>query len=105
MGESKLAFTVKLPRSLIQRVRLYASVRKLSISEVVAGRCSRCYHEGEVVAEPKPTQATHSSVGVSFRSFAVGEAGPSLSGSGAGQAPAAHNRRAQLRHATFGDKP
>ena len=33
--ESKLAFTVKLPRSLIQRVRLYASVKRLSISEVV----------------------------------------------------------------------
>jgi predicted DNA-binding transcriptional regulator YafY len=36
VGESKLAFTVKLPRSLIQRVRLYASVRKFSISEVVS---------------------------------------------------------------------
>jgi uncharacterized protein YcaQ len=35
VGESKLAFTVKLPHSLIQRVRLYASVKKLSISEVV----------------------------------------------------------------------
>jgi predicted DNA-binding transcriptional regulator YafY len=35
VAESKLAFTVKLPRSLIQRVRLYASVKKLSISEVV----------------------------------------------------------------------
>jgi predicted DNA-binding transcriptional regulator YafY len=35
VGEAKLAFTVKLPRSLIQRVRLYASVKKLSISEVV----------------------------------------------------------------------
>lgn len=35
LGESKLAFTVKLPGSLIQRVRLYASVKKLSISEVV----------------------------------------------------------------------
>ena len=34
--ESKVAFTVKLQRSLIQRVRLYASVRKLSISEVVS---------------------------------------------------------------------
>jgi predicted DNA-binding transcriptional regulator YafY len=33
--ESKLAFTVKLPRSLIQRVRLYASVKRISISEVV----------------------------------------------------------------------
>ena len=34
--EPKLAFTVKLPRDLIQRVRLYASVKKLSISEVVS---------------------------------------------------------------------
>ena len=35
VGESKLAFTVKLPHSLIRRVRLYASVKKISISEVV----------------------------------------------------------------------
>jgi hypothetical protein len=35
VSESKLAFTVKLPRSLIQRVRLYASVKRISISEVV----------------------------------------------------------------------
>jgi predicted DNA-binding transcriptional regulator YafY len=34
--ESKLAFTVKLPPSLIQRVRLYASVKDVSISEVVS---------------------------------------------------------------------
>jgi predicted DNA-binding transcriptional regulator YafY len=34
--EPKLAFTVKLPLSLIQRVRLYASVKDLSISEVVS---------------------------------------------------------------------
>jgi predicted DNA-binding transcriptional regulator YafY len=34
--EPKLAFTVKLPRDLIQRVRLYASVKRLSISEVVS---------------------------------------------------------------------
>ncbi len=33
--EPKLAFTVKLPRSLIRRVRLYASVKNQSISEVV----------------------------------------------------------------------
>ena len=33
--ESKLAFTVKLPPNLIRRVRLYASVKRLSISEVV----------------------------------------------------------------------
>src|SRR3954451_17739107 len=36
VSEPKLAFTVKLPPSLIQRVRLYASVRNLSISEVVS---------------------------------------------------------------------
>lgn len=36
VSESKLAFTVKLPRSLIQRVRLYASVKRISISEVVS---------------------------------------------------------------------
>ena len=33
--EAKLAFTVKLPHSLIQRVRAYASAKGLSISEVV----------------------------------------------------------------------
>ena len=36
VNETKLAFTVKLPRSLIQRVRLYASVKKISISQVVS---------------------------------------------------------------------
>ena len=36
ISEPKLAFTVKLPRSLIQRVRLYASVKRLSISNVVS---------------------------------------------------------------------
>lgn len=35
-GEAKLAFTVKLPGSLIQRVRAYAAVKRLSISEVVS---------------------------------------------------------------------
>ena len=35
-GESKLAFTVKLPHSLIQRVREYATKQRLSISEVVS---------------------------------------------------------------------
>jgi len=35
-GEPKLAFTVKLPRSLIQRVRSYASAKRWSISEVVS---------------------------------------------------------------------
>jgi len=36
ISEAKVAFTVKLPYSLIQRVRLYASVKKISISEVVS---------------------------------------------------------------------
>jgi hypothetical protein len=36
VSEPKLAFTVKLPHSLIQRVRLYASVKRMSISEVVS---------------------------------------------------------------------
>jgi hypothetical protein len=35
-GEAKLAFTVKLPHSLIQRIRAYAAAKGLSISEVVS---------------------------------------------------------------------
>ena len=35
-GEAKLAFTVKLPNSLIERVRKYAAIKGLSISEVVS---------------------------------------------------------------------
>jgi hypothetical protein len=35
-SEAKLAFTVKLPGSLIQRVRAYAAAKGLSISEVVS---------------------------------------------------------------------
>ena len=36
LAEAKLAFTVKLPHSLIQRVRTYAVTKRLSISEVVS---------------------------------------------------------------------
>ena len=35
-SEAKLAFTVKLPHSLIRRVRTFATQRGLSISEVVS---------------------------------------------------------------------
>src|ERR1041385_8845561 len=35
-SEAKLAFTVKLPRSLVQRVRPFAAAKGLSISEVVS---------------------------------------------------------------------
>ena len=34
--EPKLAFTVKVPQSLIQRVRMYAAAKGLSISDVVS---------------------------------------------------------------------
>ena len=36
LSEGKLAFTVKLPHSLIQRVRTFAAAKRLSISEVVS---------------------------------------------------------------------
>lgn len=36
LGESKVAFTVKVPRTLIRRVREYATEKRLSISEVVS---------------------------------------------------------------------
>ena len=35
-GEAKLAFTVKLPHSLVVRVRSFAAAKGLSISEVVS---------------------------------------------------------------------
>jgi predicted DNA-binding transcriptional regulator YafY len=35
-SETKLAFTVKLPHSLVQRVRAFAAAKGLSISEVVS---------------------------------------------------------------------
>ena len=35
-SEAKLAFTVKLPHSLIRRVRTFAAAKGLSISEVVS---------------------------------------------------------------------
>lgn len=36
LSETKLAFTVKLPHSLVQRVRTFAAAKGLSISEVVS---------------------------------------------------------------------
>jgi hypothetical protein len=35
-SEAKLAFTVKLPQSLVRRVRAFAAAKGLSISEVVS---------------------------------------------------------------------
>ena len=53
VNESKLAFTVKLPRSLIQQVRLYASVKRVSISEVV----SRAKSRSRILAVGRPAEA------------------------------------------------
>lgn len=46
VGEAKLAFTVKLPRSLIRRVRLYATATGASISEVVSRALLALLHRG-----------------------------------------------------------
>jgi len=40
IGDEKVAFTVKLPRSLVRQVREYARARRLSLSELV-GRALR----------------------------------------------------------------
>lgn len=46
-SESKIAFTVKLPQSLVRRVCTFAAVKGLSISEVVSrallARQTRCF--------------------------------------------------------------
>jgi hypothetical protein len=36
VGEDKIAFTVKLPRGLVQQVRTYARAKRLSLSELVS---------------------------------------------------------------------
>jgi predicted DNA-binding transcriptional regulator YafY len=46
VGEAKRAFTVKLPPSLIRRVRLYATGRGTSISEVVSRALLALFHRG-----------------------------------------------------------
>jgi AraC-like DNA-binding protein len=46
VAEAKLAFTVKLPGSLIRRVRLYATATGTSISEVVGRALLAWLHRG-----------------------------------------------------------
>jgi predicted DNA-binding transcriptional regulator YafY len=46
VGEAKQAFTVKLPGSLIRRVRLYATATGTSLSEVVGRALQACLHRG-----------------------------------------------------------
>jgi predicted DNA-binding transcriptional regulator YafY len=46
VAEAKLAFTVKLPGSLIRQVRLYATATGTSLSEVVGRALQACLHRG-----------------------------------------------------------
>ena len=46
VGEAKVAFTVKLPPSLIRRVRLYATATGASLSEVVSRALLALLHRG-----------------------------------------------------------
>ena len=46
VSEAKLAFTVKLPHSLIHRVRLYATATGLSLSEVVSRALLALFQRG-----------------------------------------------------------
>ena len=46
VGEAKLAFTVKLPSSLIRRVRVYATATGVSLSEVVGRALLAWLHRG-----------------------------------------------------------
>jgi len=46
VGEAKQPFTVKLPGSLIRRVRLYAAATGTSLSEVVSRALGALLHRG-----------------------------------------------------------
>src|SRR5229473_6343419 len=46
VSEAKLAFTVKLPHSLIHRVRLYATATGLSLSEAVSRALLALFQRG-----------------------------------------------------------
>src|SRR5207253_2843604 len=52
--EAKLAFTVKLPHSLVRRVRAFAAAKRLSISEVVSRALLALLPRGRGVSEPEP---------------------------------------------------
>jgi hypothetical protein len=61
-SEAKLAFTVKLPLSLVRRVRTYAAAKGLSISEVVtmsvqAQRCHRSWRRCDSIANREQTDS------------------------------------------------
>jgi len=46
VGNSKLAFTVKLSRTLVDRLRVYASLTGLTLSEIVSQALQRLLNRG-----------------------------------------------------------
>src|SRR6266705_3157714 len=71
-SEPKLAFTVKLPHSLVRRVRTFAAAKGLSISEVVSRALLALLPRGRGRAET--SSATEPAVGISIRSFVARQA-------------------------------
>src|SRR3989442_14918346 len=79
VSEAKLAFTVKLPHSLIRRVRTFAAAKGLSISEVGQPGVARAA-AARARAWVSRNQVGHGSVGwsIDFDRFVAGQAGASL---------------------------
>src|SRR5438034_2932683 len=73
-SEAKLAFTVKLPHSLVQRVRSFAAAKGLSISEVVSRALLALLPRGRGRGSAETSSAANSAVGISIRSFVAGQA-------------------------------
>src|SRR5260370_2166014 len=59
VSEGKLAFTVKLPRSLIQRVRLYARATNLPVTQAVTPAFPPLVHPGRPLVPADTTPPTH----------------------------------------------
>src|SRR5260370_23149158 len=67
VSEAKLAFTVKLPHSLIRRVRTFAAAKGLSISEVVSRALLALLPRGRGRGRAETNSATEPAVGISIR--------------------------------------
>jgi predicted DNA-binding transcriptional regulator YafY len=46
VGDAKLSFTVKLSRSLVERLRTYAASTELTLSEIVSRALLAVFHRG-----------------------------------------------------------
>src|SRR5450759_1751275 len=68
-SEAKLAFTVKLPHSLVRRVRRFAAAKGLSISEVVSRALLALLPRGRGRGRAERTPATPSHLGIKVRPF------------------------------------